>query len=331
MTAVRTTGWHCLVAGTALLLAVAVAPPAPAQDYPSQTVKIVVPFVAGGGVDVVARIIAPKLGEELGQSVIIENRGGAGGMLGAAAVAQSPPDGTTFLLGTGSTHGTNSSVYAKVNYDPVRDFVPVVLVSTSPLLLVVRPTLPVKNVSELIALARSKPGELTFGSYGTGSINHLGAELFNSMARIQTTHVPYRGSAPALTDLIGGRLDFTFDGVSTSLGYLQAGSIKLLGVAAPTRSPVLPDEPTIAESGLPGFDTMVWFGLFGPAGTPKPVVDLINRKVNAVLASQDIRDRLAKLGIEAVGGDPDVLAAKVQTEMRKWADLVREKNIRLEQ
>src|SRR5882724_330840 len=284
MTAFHTTRYNRFIAGAALLVALG-ATPAPAQDYPTQTVKIVVPFVAGGGVDVVARIIAPKLGEELGQSVIIENRGGAGG-----------------LLGTGSTHGTSSSVYAKVNYDPVRDFVPVVLVSTSPLLLVVRPTLPAKNVGELIALARSRPGELSFGSYGTGSINHLGAELFNSMARIQTNHVPYRGSAPALTDLIGGRLDFTFDGVSTSLGYIQAGTIKLLGVAAPERSPVLPDEPTIAESGLPGFDTMVWFGLFAPAGTPKPVVDLINRKANAVLTSQAVRDSFAKLGIEAVGG-----------------------------
>src|SRR5258707_8409964 len=265
--------WICFLALGILPFDGALAPPARAQDYPNQTLKIVVPFTAGGGVDVVARIIAPKLGEELGQSVIIENRGGAGGMLGAAAVAQSPPDGYTLLLGTGSTHGTNSSVYSKLGYDPVRDFVPVVLVSTSPLLLVVRPSLPAKSVSELIALARSRPGQLSFGSYGTGSINHLGAELFNSMARIQTNHVPYRGSEPALTDLIGGRLDFTFDGVSTSLGYVQAGTIKLLGVAAPTRSPVLPDEPTIAESGLPGFDTMVWFGLFAPAGTGQLVVE----------------------------------------------------------
>jgi len=331
MAVLRTTRWRYVIAIAASLISIGAALPARTQDYPTQTVKIVVPFVAGGGVDVVARIIAPKLGDELGQSVIIENRGGAGGMLGAAAVAQAPPDGYTLLLGTGSTHGTNSSVYAKLSYDPVRDFVPVVLVSTSPLLLVVRLSLPAKNVSELIALARSKPGELSFGSYGTGSINHLGAELFNSMANIQTNHVPYRGSAPALTDLVGGRLDFTLDGVSTSLGYIEAGSIRLLGVAAPQRTPVLPSEPTIAESGLPGFDTMVWFGLFAPAGTPRSVVELINRKVNAVLAAQDIKQRLAKLGIEAVGGGPDVLAAKVQSEMRKWADLVREKNIRLEQ
>jgi tripartite-type tricarboxylate transporter receptor subunit TctC len=186
MTAVRTTGWHRLVAAAALLLAIAVAPPASAQDYPTQTVKIVVPFVAGGGVDVVARIIAPKLGEELGQSVIIENRGGAGGMLGAAAVAQSPPDGTTFLLGTGSTHGTNSSVYAKVNYDPVRDFAPVVLVSTAPLL-VVRPTPLAKNAARF-ALAQQR------ASPSASPRQHQSSrrQLFNSMARIQTNHVPYR-------------------------------------------------------------------------------------------------------------------------------------------
>jgi tripartite-type tricarboxylate transporter receptor subunit TctC len=315
----------------AVLLAIGGARFAQAQDYPHQTVKIVVPFAPGGGVDVVARIIAPKLGEELGQSVIIENRGGAGGMLGAAAVAQAAPDGYTFLLGTGSTHGTNSAVYTKVSYDPVRDFAPVVLVSQSPLLMVVRPTLPAKSVTEFIALARSGPGKLTFGSYGTGSINHLGAELFNSMAKIQTNHVPYRGSAPALTDLIGGRIDYTFDGVSTSLGYVRAGTLRLLGVAGPSRSPVLPDAPTISESGLPGFDTTVWFGLFAPAGTPKAALDKVNSKMNAVLATPQVKESFAKLGFEARGGGPDVLATRVQTEMKKWTDLVREKNIRIEQ
>jgi len=319
-----------LFALSAVLLASAL-PTARAQDYPNQTLKIVVPFTPGGGVDVVARIVTPKLSEELGQSVIIENRGGAGGMLGAAAVAQSPPDGYTLLIGTGSTHGTNSNVYAKLSYDPVRDFVPVVLLTTSPLLLVVPPSLPAKNVREMIVLAQSKPGKLSFGSYGTGSINHLGAELFNSMAKIEASHVPYRGSAPAMTDLIGGRLDYVFDGVSTSLGYLQAGTIRTLGVAGLARTPVLPDEPTIAESGLPGFDTTVWFGLFAPAGTPKPAVELLNRKMNAVLAAPQVRQALEKLGVEAAGGSPDVLAGKVRTEIQKWATIVREKNIRLEQ
>jgi tripartite-type tricarboxylate transporter receptor subunit TctC len=249
MTSLRR-AWICLLALGTLQLGVLITPPAKAQDYPNQTLKMVVPFVAGGGVDVAARIIAPKLGEELGQSVIIENRGGAGGMLGAAAVAQAPPDGYTLLVGTGSTHGTNSNVYARITYDPVRDFVPVVLLTSSPLLLIVPPSLPAKNVGDLIALGQSRPGELSFGSYGTGSLNHLGAELFNSMAKIQANHVPYRGSAPAMTDLIAGRLNYMFDGVSTSLGYLQAGTIRVLGVAGLNRSPVLPDLPTISEAGL---------------------------------------------------------------------------------
>ena len=304
---------------------------APAQDYPNQTVKIVVPFVAGGGVDVVARIVAPRLGEELGQSVIIENRGGAGGALGAAAVAQASADGYTLLVGTGSTHGTNSNVYARLSYDPVRDFVPVVLLSSSPLLLIVPQASPAKSVGDLIALGRGRPGGLSFASYGTGSINHLGAELFNSMAKIQANHVPYRGSAPAMTDLIAGRIDYMFDGVSTSLGYLQSGTIRVLGVAGLNRSPVLPDLPTISEAGLPGYDTMVWFGLFAPAGTPKPIVEIVNRKTNAVLASPRVKEGLEKLGIEPVGGGADVLAGKVQSELSKWATIVREKNIRLEQ
>jgi tripartite-type tricarboxylate transporter receptor subunit TctC len=313
------------------LLLLAGARLAHAQDYPSQTVRIVVPFTPGGGVDVVARIVAPKLAELLKQSVIIENRGGAGGMLGAAAVAASPPDGYTLLVGTGSTHGTNAIVYTKISYDPVRDFVPIAQLTTSPLLLIVPPSLPVNSVTELIALARSKPGALSFGSYGTGSINHLGAELFNSMAGVQANHVPYRGSAPAMTDLIAGRLHYLFDGVSTSLGYMQAGTVRSLGVAAPTRSPILPEQPTIAEAGLPGFDTMVWFGLFAPAGTSKPVVDLLNSKANAVLASPAVKDGLAKLGVEAVGGSPEVLAARVRAELQKWATIVREKSIRLDQ
>jgi tripartite-type tricarboxylate transporter receptor subunit TctC len=304
---------------------------AEAQDYPNQTVKIVVPFAPGGGVDVVARIVGPRLSEELGQSVIIENRAGAGGMLGAAAVAQSPPDGYTLLLGTGSTHGTNASVYSKLSYDPVRDFVPIVLVSSLPFLLVVPPSLPVKSVSELIALVRSRPGELSFGSFGTGSINHLAAELFNSMAKIQANHIPYRGSAPALTDLIAGRLHYTFDGVSTSLGYVQAGTIRALGITSPARSPVLPDQPTISESGLPGFDTVTWSGLFAPAGTPKSIIELVNRKANAVMGSPRTKESFAKLGMEAVGGSTDDLAKKVQTELQKWVNIVREKNIRIDQ
>jgi tripartite-type tricarboxylate transporter receptor subunit TctC len=246
-------------------------------------------------------------------------------------VAQAPPDGYTLLIGTGSTHGTNSNVYARLSYDPVRDFVPVVLLTSSPLLLIVPQASPANDVGELIAAGRSHPGALSFGSYGTGSINHLGAELFNSMAKIEANHIPYRGSAPAMTDLIARRLDYMFDGVSTSIGYLQSGTIRALGVAGSNRSPVLPDLPTISEAGLPGYDTMVWFGLFAPVGTPKAAIELLNRKANAVLYSPRVKEGLEKLGIEPVGGPPDVLASKVQSELGKWATIVREKNIRLEQ
>src|SRR5690349_3705555 len=238
-----------------------------ASAFPDRPIKIVVPFTAGGAVDVVARIIAPKLTDLLGQPVIIENRGGAGGVVGAGVVAKSAADGYTLLLGTVSTHGTNVSVYTNLAYDPVRDFAPVVLLSQSPLMMVTRPNLPAQSVSEFIALARKEPGKLSFASYGPGSINHLAAELFNRMAKTEANHVPYRGSAPALTDLMSGQVDYMFDGVSTSSGHVQSGRIRLLGIASLTRTPVMPDAPTIAESGLPGFDVPVWFGLFAPAGT----------------------------------------------------------------
>jgi tripartite-type tricarboxylate transporter receptor subunit TctC len=302
-----------------------------ASDYPSQTIKIVVPFAAGGGVDVVARIIGPPLSALLGQSIIIENRGGAGGALGASAVAQAAADGYTLLLGTGSTHGTNSSVYAKLSYDPARDFAPIALVTSSPLVLVANPTVPAKTTAELIALAKSKPGQLAFGSYGTGSINHLAAELLNSMAGMQTNHVPYRGSAPMMTDLIGGRIQFAFDGVATTLGYIQGGKVNMLGVSGTKRSPIHPDEPTISESAVAGFDATVWFGLFAPTGTPSAVVDLLNGKLNTALANPEVRAGLLKLGLEPAGGGPDVLATRVQSEMQKWLKLVRERNIRIEQ
>jgi tripartite-type tricarboxylate transporter receptor subunit TctC len=305
--------------------------PAAAQDYPSQVVKVVVPFTAGGAVDVAARIVVPRLSEALGQPVIVENRGGAGGVLGAAAVAQAAPDGYTLLVGTVSTQGTNSAVYTKLAYDPVRDFAPIVLLSKSPLLMEVRPTLPVKNVEEFIALARKEPGKLSFGSYGVGSINHLVAELFNSMAGIDTRHVPYRGSAPMLQDLIGGQIDYAFDGVSTSAGYVSAGTLRLLGIASAVRTSVLPDAPTIAESGLPGFDNPVWFGLFAPAGTPPAIVDKLNGKMNEILAAPAVKTSYAKLGFDTGGGSPAELAQRVDTEIKKWTALVREKNIHVEQ
>jgi tripartite-type tricarboxylate transporter receptor subunit TctC len=313
----------------ALVLAASFA--AYAADYPSQTIKIVVPFPPGGGVDVVARVIAPRLGELLGQSVIIENRAGAGGSVGATFVAQAPRDGYTLLMGTASTHGTNPNVYTKLGYDPVRDFAPVALITSAPLVLVANNAVPVKTAANLIALAKTEPGELSFGSYGTGSSNHLVAELLNTLAGIETNHIPYRGSAPMMTDVIGGRIQFAFDGVAATLGYIRSNTVRLLGVSSLKRSPVLPDEPTISESAVPGFEAMVWFGLFAPAGTPKVVVDLLNSKVNAALAPPEVREGFLNVGNEPVGGGPEILAATVQAELRKWTTIVREKNIRIEQ
>ena len=295
--------------------------------FPDRPIKIVVPFTPGGAVDVVARIIAPKLGDLLGQPVVIENRGGAGGMVGAAAVAKSPPDGYTLLVGTVSTHGTNVTIYANLEYNPVRDFAPIVLVSQSPLMMVARPNLPAHSVSEFIALARSEPGKLSYGSYGVGSINQFAAELLNMMAKIETHHVPYRGSAPALADLMSGQIDYMFDGVSTSSGQVRSGTIRLLGIASVTRTPVMPEAPTVAESGVPGFDVPVWFGLFAPAGTDRAIVDAINKATNTALAMPDVKEAFAKLGFEPGGGSADILAKKMEAEIEKWRALVRERHI----
>jgi tripartite-type tricarboxylate transporter receptor subunit TctC len=319
------------VAIAAVAFVLAAGCPAQAQSYPSQTVKIVVPFPPGGGVDAVARVMAPRLSDMLGQSVIIENRGGAGGSVGATYVAQSARDGYTLLLGTASTHGTNPNVYARLPYDPLRDFVPVVLVTAAPTLLVANNDVPVKSATDLIKLAKSKPGGLAFGSYGNGSSNHLIAELFNTMAGIEANHIPYRGSAPMMTDLIGGRIQYAFDGIATTHGYVGSNTVRLLGVSTAKRSPILPNGPTIAESAIPGFEASVWFALFAPAGTPKAAIDLLNSKVNIALAQAEVKENFLRVGNEPVGGGPDVLAAKVRAELEKWRPIVRDKNIRIDQ
>lgn len=303
--------------------------PSLAADYPSQIVKIVVPFAAGGGVDVIARIFAPALSQALGQPIVIENKAGAGGMVGAAAAATSAPDGYTLLLGSASTHGTNPNVYTKISYDAVRDFVPIVLVAETPFFLLVAPESPARSVDDFVNLARKKPGALNFGSYGVGSINHLGAELLNDAAKIETNHIPYRGAAPAVTDLIGGRLDFVIDGPSV-IGYVQSGTLRMLGATSAKRSKLFPDVPTIAELGVPGYDVSSWYGLFAPAGTPKEVVGLLNRKMNDVLASKEVKDALNKAALDVGGGGSEALSIRVTNELTKWAAIVKSKNIRID-
>lgn len=327
----KLSAWKCASLSVVLATATvaAVPPSSSAQNYPQQAIKIIIPFAAGGGGDVVGRAIGEQLSELIGQPVVIENVAGAGGTLGTARAAKSPPDGYTLFVGTPSTHGTNVAVYAKLPYDAIKDFEPVGLIATSPLMLIAPPQLEAKAGSDLIKLAHSKPGELAYGSYGTGSINHLAVELLQSMTGIKVNHIPYRGSAPAMTDLIANRIQFTIDGPA-ALSFIRAGTVKLLGVGGSKRWSVFPDAPTIAEGGVPGYESLTWFGLFAPAGTPKPVVAYLNAKLNTVLKSGRSKETLGKLGVDPAGGGPEVLSRQVENEITKWVKVATEKNIKIE-
>jgi tripartite-type tricarboxylate transporter receptor subunit TctC len=311
-----------------LVLALCCVLSALAQQYPSKPIQLIVAFPAGGGADIAARVLARALSEQLGQSMVVENISGAGGTIGTAKAAHAAPDGYTLFIGTPSTHGTNAAVYPTLPYDPVKDFAPVMLIGTSPFMLLVAPNLEAKSVPELIALAKANPGRLDYASYGNGSINHLVAELFASMAAIEVTHVPYKGSAPAMGDLVGGRVQYTFDGPA-ALGQVKGGKVKLLAVTSKNRWSVFPDVPTIAESGVPGFSAITWFGLFAPAGTPQAIVDLLNEKGNAAIRTAASRDGFAQLSVDIVGGTPDALARQVRTEIDTWVDIARKRNIRI--
>ncbi len=315
----------------ALLLALAALPAwAQPQAYPTKPVQLIVAFPAGGGADVAARILAGALGAELGQTVIVENVSGAGGTIGTAKAAHAPADGYTLFLGTPSTHGTNVAVYSSLGYDPVKDFAPVMLIGTSPFMLLVAPDFEARSVKDLVALAKAKPGAINYASYGNGSINHLVGELFASLAGIDVAHIPYRGSAPAIADLIAGRVQYTFDGPA-AVGQVKGGKVRLLAVTSGKRWSVFPDAPTVAESGLPGFDAITWFGLFAPAGTPKPIVDFLNAKANAAIRTQAAREGFAQQSIDAAGGAPEVLAKQVRTEIDTWVDIARKRNIKVTQ
>ena len=310
------------------LLLLALALPVFAQQYPSQTIRLLVAFPPGGGADVAARILAASLSEQVGQSVVVENVSGAGGTIGTARAAHAAPDGYTLLVGTPSTHGSNVAVYPNLDYDPVRDFAPVMLIGTSPFMLLASPTLEARSVQDLLALAKAKPGQINFASYGNGSINHLAGELFASLAGIDVTHVPYRGSPPAMADLIAGRVQYTFDGPA-ALGQVKGGKVKLLAVTSGKRWAAFPEVPTVAESGVPGFDVITWFGLFAPAATPKPIIDLLNARANAAIRTQAARDGFAQIAFDPAGGAPDVLARQVRGEIDKWVDIARKRNIKL--
>jgi tripartite-type tricarboxylate transporter receptor subunit TctC len=294
-----------------------------AQGYPNHVIRLVVPFPPGGTTDILARAVAQKLTEAMGQSVVVDNRPGAGGNIGADVVAKSAPDGYTLLMGTVGTHAINPSLYARMPYDHVKDFVPVVLVAGVPNVLVVNPSLPVNSVADLIKLAKAKPGSINFASSGNGTSIHLSGELFKTMAGVDMTHVPYKGSAPALTDLISGQVQVMFDNLPSSLPQIKAGKLRAIAVTSLKRAPALPDVPTISESGLPGFEASSWFGVLAPAGTPPAVVTRLNTEVNKWLQTPEAKEQLLAQGAQAAGGTPEQFAAFIRSETEKWAKVVK--------
>lgn len=296
------------------------------QGYPAKPVRIIVPFAPGGVADVVGRTVTPRLVEALGQQVIIDNRGGAGGTLGTAVGAKSPPDGYTLILPAAS-HATTPGLYRKLPFDPVKDFAGVTQLVTVPYLLVVHPSLPVKSVKEFIALAKSQPDALSYGSAGNGSSNHLAGELFKIMSGAPITHVPYKGSGPAMADLIGGHIGFMFDAINTSLAHMKTGRIRALGIGTLKPSRVAPELPTIASQGLPGYEANTWIGVLAPAGTPREIVSQLNGHLVRILKMPDIQERLSSQGAEPVGSTPDQFDAFLRSEVAKWGKVIRDARV----
>ena len=295
---------------------------ASAQGYPAKTVKVIVPYPPGGPTDIVARVVAQKLSEQTGQQFIVDNRGGAGGNIGAEAVARSPADGYTLLVAT-TAHAINRTLFKQMSYDLMKDFVPVSQLTAGPLVIVANPALPAKNVKELIALARSKPGELAFASSGPGQSTHLAAELFDTMAGIKMTHVPYKGSAPALTDTMGGQVSLFFDTMLSAMPHVRSGKLKAIAVTSAARSPAAPEIPTVAESGLPGYEAIAWNGVLAPAGTPKDVVVKLNAELKKALELPEIKERFAAQGFAAAWSSPEQYAAFLNAEVEKWGKVVK--------
>ena len=293
-----------------------------AQNFPQRPVRLVVPFPAGGSTDIVGRTVAQKLTELWGQSVIVDNRPGGGTMIGTEAVARAAPDGYTLLV-TPAPFTINPSLLKKVPYDALRDFAPITLINTTPLVLVVNPGVPAKSVKELIALAKANPGKLNFGSSTIGGSNHLAGELFNAMAGVKMVHVPYKGNAPALTDLVGGHIDLIFNGLTSALPLIKIGKLRALAVTSLKRAGALPDVPTIDESGLKGFEAVAWNGLTAPAATPREVIAKISADVLKVVNSPELNERLRSEGSDPVGDSPAEFAAFLRNEIAKWAKVIK--------
>jgi len=318
----------------ALFIAVAFSGGAAAQAWPEKPVRFVVGFTPGGPSDILARALGQKLAELWAQQVVIENRPGAGGNIAAELVAKSAPDGYTWLLGNNSILATNPSLYARLAYDPLRDFAPVALVAIQPNILVVNPAVPAASVKELIALAKARPGQLNYASSGSGAAAHLAAELFKTMAGVDMVHVPYKGAQPALTDVIGGQAQLMFATSASVIPYIKAGRLRALAVTTSRRSPAVPDLPTVseagAESGLRGFEAVTWHGVVVPRATPAPLIERLNADIARALAARDLRERLESLGAELASGSPADFADYIARETPKWAKVVKDSGARAE-
>jgi tripartite-type tricarboxylate transporter receptor subunit TctC len=310
-------------------LVAAASAPAAAQEYPVRPIRIVVAYTPAGATDILARAVGQKMSENWGQPVIIDNRPGAAGNIGTEIAAKSAPDGYTLLMATAGTHGINPGLYRKLNWEP-KEFTGVSLVAMVPNILVVNNALPVKNVKELIAYAKANPGKLSYGSPGLGSTAHLSMELFKSMTGTNMIHVPYKGSAGVMADVISGQIALTMDNIPPYLPQVKAGKLRALAVSPSKRTPAAPEIPTVAEAGVPGYDSGAWFGLVAPAGTPKPVVDKLAHETQRILKLPDVRERIGALGAEVVGDAPEEFNAFMKSELAKWAKVIKDANVELQ-
>jgi tripartite-type tricarboxylate transporter receptor subunit TctC len=302
---------------------------AQAQSYPSKPIRLVIPYPPGGGSDIIARPLTQLMSASMGQQIVVENRGGAGGNIGMDYVAKAPPDGYTMIVGITAQLAVNPSLYPKLPYDLIRDFAPISLLGIAPYVLTVHPTLPVKSVKDLVALARTRPDTLTFGSAGNGSGAHLAGAMLNSLANVKTVHVPYKGGAPAMVDLVAGQLQLSYLTYTSSSGFIRAGRLRALGVTTAKRSPALPDLPAIAET-LPDYDSAVWYGVLAPAGTPADIIARLNREFLTALKNAELRQRLMTEAFELIGTSPEELGAYMRSEIARWAKLVKATNTRID-
>jgi tripartite-type tricarboxylate transporter receptor subunit TctC len=327
---IRPLRWAARVAAAGLAALGALAAPAAAADYPDHPIRLVVPFPAGGGADVLARTIMPRVAQELGTTIVIDNRPGAGGNVGAEYVARAAPDGYTLLYGTNGTHAINRTLYANTPFDPVRDFAPVSRMTQIAALLVVNPGVPANSVAELIAYAKANPGKVFFASAGNGTTSHLAGELFKVAAQVDIVHAPYRGGALAANDLMGGHVQMMIDVMPNVLPLARSGKLRGLAVTTAARVPTATEFPTVAESGLPGFEVSAWDGVLAPAGTPAAIVERLNAAIRAALADPEVRDALVARGAQPVAGTPDAFARHIAAESDKWARVVKQAGAKID-